>query len=118
VELARRRTSALPAARAVRVDIELAEGGVALAVGAAGVAGPDLAELEERADLAPGPDPRDLDRLEVSRRPVQVDGRVKAGEDIEHAGLLAHPAADHRGALNLDDDLEPEILLGPLPDRI
>src|SRR5262245_30850493 len=109
IELARSRGGALPATGAVRVQVEPAEGGVALPVGAASVTRSHLAELEQPVDLVPSRDPSDLDRLQVSRCPVRIDEDAAAGEDVEGRRLLAYPAIQLVLRGDLGQDLDADI---------
>src|SRR5204862_2906594 len=74
----RRRVSPLPGA--FGVEIQPAKGRVTLPIRAARIARPQLAELEQGADLVPARDLRDLDRLEVAARPFRIDQVAPAGE--------------------------------------
>src|SRR5207244_11684025 len=118
VELARRSGCAPPPARAVGVEVEDPERGGTLAERAARIARPHLPQLEERVDLGPARDPRDLDRLKPGGRPERPDQLREAGVDVVGAGRLARPALERRHQVADGDDREAEVLLRALANRV
>src|SRR5262249_37059959 len=100
------------------VDVHAAKRGVALPVGAAPVAGPQLAPLEEVADLRPAHHFPGIDRLEPPGWPDHVVAEVVVAEDVERGRLRDRPL-DRRVALGaLEREREAEVLLRLPPDRI
>jgi hypothetical protein len=95
-ELRGRPACASPSARSIRVEAEDAKRCRSFRGRAAAIAGPHLPELEQRVDLVPAHDPRNLDRLEAAVTPERADEMRETGVDVVDARRLPRPALERR----------------------